>query len=346
MAGITLNRVYHLGLLSYFLLFSYISVTTSVSLDLTELRNKVAKIKVNPRGNLWATGHFMGKKSVVDSSLLESAGEPAMNAVQVGLNTEQHAQDLRELISQEVLKIALEAKLQDTWGKQDSNDQWEKPKSRGIKGIFLKSTDRKVIVVGDETVGIDKNSVYADSQKEKNLRGSLRAEVERMVNKDDIVILDSLNYIKGYRYELFCLIKHAQTPHCLVYCVTSAEVSSTWNSSREADGQYTQEIFDALVMRFEAPDSRNRWDSPLFAIQKDDTLPFDAIADAIFHRKAPPPNQSTQSQPLSSTNFLYELDKVTQDVLTAVLNSQKTSVPGDLIAVPGAMEKISFKHFV
>ncbi|XP_061078322.1 protein KTI12 homolog [Conger conger] len=209
-----------------------------------------------------------------------------------------------------------------------------------LKEHFLKSTQRKVFVVGDETIGIVKNSVYADSQQEKNLRGCLRAEVERKVNKDDIVILDSLNYIKGYRYELFCLIKHTQTPHCLVYCVSSAEVSSSWNAIREPDTQYTQEIFDALVMRFEAPDSRNRWDSPLFAIQKDDVLPLDAIADAIFHRKAPPPNQSTQSQPLSSTNFLYELDKVTQDVLTAVLNSQKTSVPGDLIVVPGATEKV------
>ncbi|KAJ8248780.1 hypothetical protein GJAV_G00227650 [Gymnothorax javanicus] len=219
-----------------------------------------------------------------------------------------------------------------------------------LKEYLLKSTERQVFVVGEETMCIDKNSVYADSQKEKNLRGSLRSEVERKVNKDDIVILDSLNYIKGYRYELFCLIKHAQTPHCLVYCVTSAEVSSSWNASREADKQYTQEIFDALVMRFEAPDSRNRWDSPLFAVQKEDEPPFEAIADAIFHRKAPPPNQSTQSQPLSSTNFLYELDKVTQDVLTAILSSQKTSVPGDRILVPGATEKISslklFAHTV
>lgn len=31
----------------------------------------------------------------------------------------------------------------------------------------------------------------------------------------------------------------------------------------------------------------------------------------------------------------------------AVLDSQKTSVPGDLIAIPGATEKISFaKHYV
>uniref|UniRef100_A0A671SLL2 Protein KTI12 homolog n=1 Tax=Sinocyclocheilus anshuiensis TaxID=1608454 RepID=A0A671SLL2_9TELE len=153
----------------------------------------------------------------------------------------------------------------------------------------------------------------------------------------DIVILDSLNYIKGYRYELFCLIKHTQTPHCLVYCLTSTDVSSEWNKGREADSH-----LDALVLRFEAPDSRNRWDSPLFTIQQEDSLPFEAICDALFKRKAPPPNQSTQSQPLSSTNFLYELDKVTQDVLMAVLESQKTSFPGDLVSIPGATEKISF----
>ncbi|KAK1160745.1 hypothetical protein AOXY_G19553 [Acipenser oxyrinchus oxyrinchus] len=213
-------------------------------------------------------------------------------------------------------------------------------RTQELKEYILKNTDRKVYVVGDETVGIEQNSVYADSQKEKNLRGELRADVERKVNKDDVVILDSLNYIKGYRYELFCLIKHAQTPHCLIYCLTSPDVSSTWNNNRAREKQYTQQILDALVMRFEAPDSRNRWDSPLFTIQKDDPLPFEAISDAIFHRKAPPPNQSTQSQPLSSSNFLYELDKVTQDVVTAVLNAQKTSVPGDLIAVPEASEKI------
>lgn len=209
-----------------------------------------------------------------------------------------------------------------------------------LKEYFENNTERKVHIVGDGTLGIEKNTVYSDSQSEKNVRGALKAEVERKVNKDDIVIMDSLNYIKGYRYELFCLIKHAQTPHCLMYCLTSAEVSSAWNTNRDASEQYTQEILDALVLRFEAPDSRNRWDSPLFTIQKSDTLPFEDISEAIFKRKAPPPNQSTQSQPLSSTNFLYELDKVTQEVLMAILNAQKTSVPGDLILVPGTTEKI------
>jgi hypothetical protein len=55
MSGFFLN-VCQLGFFTYLVLFSYISVTTSVSFDLTELGNKVAKIKVNQRGNLWATG--------------------------------------------------------------------------------------------------------------------------------------------------------------------------------------------------------------------------------------------------------------------------------------------------
>ncbi|XP_041966284.1 protein KTI12 homolog [Alosa sapidissima] len=215
-----------------------------------------------------------------------------------------------------------------------------------LRQYFTQHKDRKVHIINDDILGTEKNLIYADSQNEKNLRGALKAEVERKVTRDDIVILDSLNYIKGYRYELFCLIKHTQTPHCLVYCLTSADGSSDWNKSRESSDQYTQEILDALVLRFEAPDSRNRWDSPLFTIQKEDTLPFETISDAIFKRKAPPPNQSTQSQPLSSTNFLYELDKVTQEVLMAILDSQKTSVPGDLIAIPGATEKIELTRNV
>uniref|UniRef100_A0A3Q3MTK3 Neuromedin Bb n=1 Tax=Labrus bergylta TaxID=56723 RepID=A0A3Q3MTK3_9LABR len=74
MTGI-LAKTFGAGFLSYFILISYMAMTSSMTFDLTELRNKVSKIKVNPRGNLWATGHFMGKKSVADSSLMESSFE-------------------------------------------------------------------------------------------------------------------------------------------------------------------------------------------------------------------------------------------------------------------------------
>ncbi|XP_036062270.1 neuromedin-B isoform X1 [Onychomys torridus] len=41
----------------------------SFSWDLPEPRSRASKIRVHPRGNLWATGHFMGKKSLEPPSL-------------------------------------------------------------------------------------------------------------------------------------------------------------------------------------------------------------------------------------------------------------------------------------
>ena len=41
--------------------------------------------------------------------------------------------------------------------------------------------------------------VFSDSKREKEVRGKLKAEVLRRLNKDDVVILDAANYIKGYR---------------------------------------------------------------------------------------------------------------------------------------------------
>ena len=76
---------------------------------------------------------------------------------------------------------------------------------------------------------------------------------------------------------------------------TSSEQAWKLNLKREETCQYTQENFDALVMRYEAPDGRNRWDAPLFTIQPEDELPFESIAAALFERKAPAPNLSTQS---------------------------------------------------
>ena len=48
-----------------------------------------------------------------------------------------------------------------------------------------------------------------------------------------------------------------------------------------------------LVMRFEAPDSRNRWDSPVFTVHPTDSIPFDQVYQVLYHRLPAPPNLST-----------------------------------------------------
>ncbi len=93
-------------------------------------------------------------------------------------------------------------------------------------------------------------------------------------------------------------------------------------------------------MRFEPPDSRNRWDSPLFTVFPENNLPLDEIHAALYARKAPPPNQSTMNTPLSATNFLYELDRITQEIITSILEAQKTSFVGDKMHVGNSSEKV------
>nr|XP_014343687.1 PREDICTED: neuromedin-B [Latimeria chalumnae] len=125
MALVTANRICQLRFLTYLFLFSYISVIASVSVDLTELRNKVAKIKVNPRGNLWATGHFMGKKSVLDPP-----EESESSLVAGSLSPTRNLEGIKELLTREMLKVAMQdeqlesvLRLSSRKGNQDSNGQ-------------------------------------------------------------------------------------------------------------------------------------------------------------------------------------------------------------------------------
>ena len=142
--------------------------------------------------------------------------------------------------------------------------------------------------------------------------------------------------------------KQLNTTQCTVLCHTPPEVARKWNFSRalQKDGAYTQDMFDALVMRFEAPDSRNRWDRPLFVLLPEDELPEEEIMDSLIHRKPLRPNQSTQSQPLSSTDFLHELDRQTQAIVSQVLALQHQGLLGAAVKLENSSEKLCVRHEV
>ncbi|XP_004774527.1 protein KTI12 homolog [Mustela putorius furo] len=296
-------------------------------------------------------------------------------------------------------------------------------KSRRVEELrgALTAEGRAVYVVDDAAVlGTEDATVYGDSAREKALRGALRAAVERRLSRHDVVILDSLNYIKGFRYELYCLARAARTPLCLVYCVRPGGVSGgprvadatdnqgqndsvSWRPRTEERGRplaagssalrepqtvdfvvsgrtqvnvpkeleqentkapdlpargtpdfdkdakgdssavYPPELMEALSLRFEAPDSRNRWDRPLFTlVGLEEPLPLAEIRAALFENQAPPPHQSTQSQPLASGSFLHQLDQITSQVLAGLMEAQKSAVPGDLLKLPGTTEHLQF----
>ncbi|XP_003742292.1 protein KTI12 homolog [Galendromus occidentalis] len=184
----------------------------------------------------------------------------------------------------------------------------------------MKYPDKKVMSVS-ESENLDRNKVFMDSKEEKELRGRLMSEVQRNLSRDSILIFDAGNYIKGYRYELYCLSKSVKTTQCTV--ALPVNVGSAWqrNSDRPQKDQYSRETFDALILRYEDPDPKNRWDSPLIIVQEEQVVPFEQVDAALFGRKAPTPNQATMAQPHLSTNFLYDLDRLTQETVDKVLKS-------------------------
>jgi protein KTI12 len=73
----------------------------------------------------------------------------------------------------------------------------------------------KVHHINDQTLGVSR-SVYHTAKAEKDARAEEYSAVKRVLSRDDIVIADGLNYIKGFRYQLYCEAKAVQTPSCVV----------------------------------------------------------------------------------------------------------------------------------
>lgn len=181
---------------------------------------------------------------------------------------------------------------------------------------------------------------FLEAREEKKARGALLSAVERTLSRDDIVIADGLNYIKGFRYQLYCIARAIGTAHCVVHTGVPIALAKEWNANR-SDG-YDDVIFDELVSRYEEPEERNRWDSPLFTLIYDDVeIPADKIWDAVILKKPPPPNKSTVSKPVSATNYVYELDKATLEIINAFVERQREFGPGgNPMVVPRSQTKV------
>lgn len=110
-------------------------------------------------------------------------------------------------------------------------------------------------------------SIYEDFKKEKEVRSILRSAVQRiLLNKKTLVICDSLNHIKGYRYELYTLAKNYETRYAVLSCNFPITVCKWLNSQRTEKLRYSDTVFTEILNRYEHPNAENRWDSPLFEI--------------------------------------------------------------------------------
>lgn len=152
-----------------------------------------------------------------------------------------------------------------------------------------------VQIVDEDSLHLQRNESYKDATSEKIARGSLLSAMDRCLTRKRTVIFDTQNNIKGYRYQLYCVARQVGTRYCMVHVDSPTDTCRQWNQQREADSSYSEPIFEDLACRFERPDSRNRWDSPLFTLRPllgsgpmQDQL--EAVAAAVAD--APPPAQA------------------------------------------------------
>ncbi|KAK4146375.1 chromatin associated protein KTI12 [Dichotomopilus funicola] len=242
--------------------------------------------------------------------------------------------------------------------------------------------------------------VRSANASEKDARAAIYAAVKRVLSPRDIVILDGLNYIKGWRYQLFCEAKNVRTACCVLQIGCGRERARGVNEARlarrgvdggeavgdkgergdevkAAPGQelapesepeptaetpavvagndttndeddnddeepYTPSNWENLVFRYEEPNPMTRWDSPLFTLiwEDDDAQTqqvFDKIWDTIAgdNRKAVKPNQSTvQRDKDPGGDYLYILERETQDIVKRILERQADEGEGGEVTLP------------
>ncbi|VDM95962.1 unnamed protein product [Thelazia callipaeda] len=224
---------------------------------------------------------------------------------------------------------------------------------------YMKSKrTQEVVVISDSNNGSFSRTVYNDSRLERDHRAVLKSEVQRLLSSNCLVICDSLNYIKGFRYELFCMAKFVRTTFCVLYCEANEDICQQLNLKKDEIERYASDQITQLVVRFEKPITANRWDSPLFTIKikvndeihemlnnnsehfldvcgpKGEHLALEDICFWLFEGKKLKANESTRTTPLMPADFLHTLDRVTQEIVGSVLEQQHFARPGDTFIVP------------
>lgn len=201
----------------------------------------------------------------------------------------------------------------------------------------------------DETLGITHLS-YTDSQSEKSARSKIISVVKRNLSKTCVVILDSLNYIKGLRYQLHCEAKNSSTTYCLIYCMVSLDNMNRWNVNKGTEKMWNETLIQQLVQRYEEPNPATRWDSPLFSLLAGEDK-LDIIEQGIYRAIFPHlycdstdrdmkkllqnmrPSGAIMIKPASHVNQVQVLDFETQKVVRQIMEYVKTNVVSGNIRV-------------
>ncbi|CDO94465.1 unnamed protein product [Kluyveromyces dobzhanskii CBS 2104] len=207
-----------------------------------------------------------------------------------------------------------------------------------------KLSNFSVVYHSDETLNITHDD-YVGSNEERRARSKILSVVKRDLSRQKVVIVDSLNYIKGFRYQLHCEVKNVMTTYCLIHTVCPMSTLAEWNG-KETDlhKPWEPNFMNSLIQRYEEPNPQTRWDSPLFTVlttQDDITTLYTDISKALFPNVFKPdindrdsekilqqlkPNNATILKAASHTNSLQILDTEASSVVKIITKYMQQNV--------------------
>lgn len=177
-----------------------------------------------------------------------------------------------------------------------------------------------VTLINTEKFSIDKNKAHSTPSLEKEHFGFFRSNVEKNLsnNKNQLLIIDDLNFIKGLRYELFCLARTAKSTYAVLFCDTEKSEAKALNQHRNE--KYDEETMESLLNRFERPISSNRWDSPLFSVAPEDSLPFEELCNVLFDQKKKSKDPVSTKQELKlGQDYSKMIDQVLNGLIDEIM---------------------------
>ncbi|RAK72815.1 putative RNA polymerase II Elongator complex associated protein Kti12 [Aspergillus fijiensis CBS 313.89] len=218
-------------------------------------------------------------------------------------------------------------------------------------GVFPDSKPRFKVHVVPTHDPSHPRTVYDQARTEKESRGVAYARAKRALGKDSFVILDGMNYIKGYRYQLWCEAKALKTSSCVVHVGTPIEQCVKNNEARiqrkaaegvptspseeeeatttdapttDKEDPYPTDLLNNLIFRYEEPSIHSRWDKPLFTVPWSDASP--PIAEiwtaltGLPHPSTASPEDQQQQHPRTSL-----LDLTTTSLTNTHLTNPETA---------------------
>lgn len=201
--------------------------------------------------------------------------------------------------------------------------------ANNLKPLF-EATGRSCIIVSEPSV---EEGAFSASRRETTARSDFKSAVHRSLIPDQVVIADGMNFIKGFRYELWCFARESGLSFCCAFCEATDEEATERSKHR-----YPAETLKDLIGRMERPNDKQKWDRPLIVVKDpNDKETLQAIVtQALSSTSKLVAKKATTKAIGNSAQVNDQLDSLVNEFSSELLKIQDTVPLGGKITVCGA----------